>query len=340
MTEFSKAWKNKEGKAYLKHKDKLEVVSNGDITEELSDLCVSRFKENSKSYKKFKRVLNLKLFLKYDVPLITFMIGSAMVFKSPHDVAVVPYYNLEQTMISDGKLVKDVDDNNYIVLPDGMEVGNEYIEVEEAKNLVQYQVKNGTRNAIVNVALGEDGQMEVVDSIVGNFFDRNSDVFKDVETTTLDEKYAELVEDIGAFILDSDSLSSNTKKEIEKLLESEKTTIITTVAEYVKAGEISLEETESSWRLGVFLGELVTLMISVCVEFMCSLMLGAGDIRSLYVNDEKLEYDSSNVKWKVTPLNTLHLAQERFVKADDRRRAEIKRLVRDNLSEESQSYFN
>lgn len=339
MSEFSKAMKNKEGKIFLKYKDKLEYTGNCDITESLSELCVDRFKENKREYKKFRSILRFKMFLKYDIPLIALLVGSGFALKTPRDTEVVPYYNLEQTMISDGKLVKEVDTNNYIVLPSGYEAGSEYLEIENVDEVIQYQVKSGTRSAIVTVGLDDEGTMEVVDSLVGNFFDRNTDVFDDVEETTLDEKYQELVDDIGDFVIESQSLNSNTKKEIKKLLESEKVTIITTVAEYVQVGELNLEETMGNWHGNILLNEFVVALVTVMLTFALRYLLGANEIKKVSYDGNKFTYGDSYAKNKVYLKSTNDYAKTIFVRADDERRAEIKRLIRENLSEESQAYF-
>lgn len=338
MSEFSRAMRNKEGKAFRKYKDKLECVSNGDITDTLSELCIDRFKENRKELKKFRSILNFKLFFKYDVPLIALLIGTGMALDTPRETSQVPYYNLEQTMISDDKIVQDIDDNNYIVLPSGTEVGSDYIEVDNVDKIIQYQVKSGTRSAIVTVGLDEEGEMEVVDSLVGNFFDRNTDVFADVEEMTIDEKYQELIEDIGDFVLESQSLTSTTKKEIKKLLESEKTTIITTVAEYVQAGELELEETTGSWYGSIALREFLTILVTAMIAAVCQ-MLGAGEMKTLSYDEDRVKYGDSYAKINVSPFAAYASAKRAFVRADDCRRMEIKRLVRENLSETSQKYF-
>lgn len=339
MSEFSKAMKNKEGKVFLKNKDKLECVSNCDITDTLSELCVDRFKDNCKELRKFRSVLNLKLFLKYDVPLILLLFGSAFAFNKQRETSVVPYYNLEQVMISDGKLVKEVDDSNYIVLPSGTELEGDYLYVKNVNKVVQYQVKSGTRSAIVTVGLDEEGKMEVVDSLVGNFFDRNTDIFDDVEEMTIDEKYSELVEDIGDFVLESQSLTSTTKKEIKKLLETEKATIITTVAEYVQVGEIELEETSFSHYGHIAMNEFWTAIITLMI-IMAFKYFGVGSISALSYEDDKVEYGGTSERIKVSPITSYELAKRAFVRADDCRRSKIKRLVKENLSEPSQLLFD
>lgn len=339
MSQFSKAMKNKDGKTFIKYKDKLECLSNGDITDFLADACVNRFNENKREFKKFRRVLRFKKFLKYDVPLFAMLVGSGFVIQTPRDTEVVPYYNLEQTMLSDNKLVKEVDTNNYIVLPSGYEVDGDYLEVDNVNKIIQYQVKSGTRSAIVTVGLDDEGTMEVVDSLVGNFFDRNSDVFEDIEEMTLDEKYQELIDDIDDFIIESQSLNSNTKKEIKKLLESEKVNIITTVAEYVQVGELNLEETDFGWYGDMIMGEFVVLLVTVMIGFMCRYLMGANEIRSIYVDGDKFIYGETNDRISVSLKSSLDYAKAMFVKADDARRSEVRRLVRSNLAEESQAYF-
>lgn len=339
MNSFRKSMKNKVGRAFIKNVDKLEVISNNDVTDRLDEVCVERFKKNKEEYRKFKRVLNLKLFLKYDLPLITFLLGSSFAFKTEREVSVVPYYNLEQTMISDGKIVTDFDDNDYIVVPKGKEVDSNFIEIDDADNMVQYQVKNGTRSAIVTIKIDGEGEMSVVDSLVGNFFDRNSDIFDDIETTTLDEKYQELVDDIGDFVLNSENLTSTSKKEIKKFLESEKTTIITTVAEYVEAGKIELEDTEGHWIGEVVIAEFIVGLVALMVSLLSRFVLGSSEIKRLDRDDDEVRYCTSGYTWNVKLFTTAQDAKTVFLRADENRVNKVKRLVRENLSESSQKFF-
>lgn len=340
MSEFSKAMKNKEGKAYKKSKNKLEVISNDDVRSTLEELCVDKFQNNYKEFKKFRRVLNLKLFFKYDFPLIVILAGNAISFSSPRDVSVVPYYKLEQTMINENKMVKETSDDKYIVLPKGTEVGDDFINVADVKNIIQYQVKNGTRSAIVTVNIDDDGKMQVVNSLVGNFFDRNADVFKDVTPTTLENKYQELVEDIGEFVMNSSSLSGTTIKEIKKILESEKSTVITTVAEYTKMGEMELEQTEDAWLSERAIYELIIFVVTLMIILACNYLFKVGQIGALKLEGDTIEYMGTDFHTvHVSPVETLKYAKNEFVKADDCRRDNIKRLVKENLSNSSQIYF-
>lgn len=337
MFEYTKAKMNKSGSIYNKNKKKIQYTGNCDMTDTLSKLCVETAKENKRIIQKFHAKLHLKFFFRYELPLAALVAASYFNLQSPKHAEVVPYYNLEQHMLCDNKIISDVDNTNYIHLPFSAELEGDFFEIDEISNVVQYQVKSGTRSAIVTVKLDEQNQMSVVDSLVGNFFDKNADVFKDIEESELDEKYTELVNDIGDFILEDQNMSSTVKKEIQKLLESEKATIITTVAEYVKVGEINLEEKDSRYwfRVGGIQVGLVLAAIMLQVAF--AYLFKCKYINGLYYEEEKLE-ESSN-EWEAVPFRTFAKARDMYIRVDDIRKTKIRALVKEELSEESQKLF-
>lgn len=338
MFDYVKSLRNKEGRGFNRIKYNIEQNGNNDISDELRNLCIDKYARNRETYKNFKKRLYLKFFLKYEIPLICLLGCSYFTLTTPRKSKIVPVYNMEQTVISDQKLITDVDTNNYVVNPFwGVDLGDNYYELDEIQNVIQYQVKNGTRNVIVTLNLSDNGEFKVSDALVSNFFDYNSDIFKDVEPSNLDAKYQELVDDISNYILDASSNGSDSfskaKREIKKLLNEEKTTVITSVMKYYKIDEIKVDQGMNSYYLLLALKEASVVLATILISIGLNYVANAGVIRGVYADKEELkEYMGESIK--VNLFKTIRDARRQFVIADDNRKNEIKKLTRNYLTDD------
>lgn len=306
--------------------------------QELKYLCIDAFDLNKEKFKKNKLIRNIKMFFGYDVPLIGLAIASSIIITSPKRTQMVPVYNVKQTMICDDKIITDIDDSNYFTGDYDSELqDNGYTKVNRTNTEIQYQVKCGTTNVIVQLRADSTGALSYTDSLSGNFFDRNAATFKDIEPSEIEAKYQELVNDIDAFIANDSNVPSAVKKQIDSLLEDNKTMVITTIVEYFQVDEVESIENNSEYRLqllykagGTALGLLVYLLIFY--------LFGGLKLRKLDWDGEllvKYEYDPK----AVIPFKTAKEEKQAFIRAETTRRAQIQEFVNKNLTESSRNSF-
>lgn len=351
MREFRKAKKNRIGKIYKKNIEniifnevEIDTDTNSIVTEEteeikkarenLENYCLEHFDDNLNVYKKNKYMRNLKFFLTFDVPAIATALSCAFVLHLPKKTEIVPAYKLECTMLSDDKIVQDTEDGYYFSASFDPEIDESlYTKKSDLNTRIQYQVKNGTKNTIINLKTNDEGKLSYSDALQGNFYDRNADVFKGIEPSEIEAKYQEIVNDIADFIMNESTINNSMKKEITQMLEEEKTTVITTVLEYIKVMDISLTESQDAYeeRLALWGGGLGALIV---IYFIIALAVGGNKNKILSNNLSSLiEYSDTAA---IVPFKTARKCQEAFVMADKGRIACIKEIAEKYLTPESQ----
>lgn len=312
---------------------------NNEQLAELHEVAIKRYKQNRKVYNLAKRVKNIKFFINYSLPVISSIVAGAYIFENTvRKSDIIPTYQIEQTMISDGKMIKDIDDNQYIVTDLDLEDSEaQYIEADNTNSMIQYQVKNGTHSVIVSLNVDDEGELSIGDALSGNFFDRNAASFEGVEPTDIEAKYQEIVDDIGAFIEES-SLNNSYKNEIKEMLEQERTVIITTIVEYVKSGEISVVESEDRHKFRIIGLEALNVIAAISFALLLNIA-GLGRVKKLgYDEDGKLR--KAYTKEAIIPFKTSASQKDCFIKAENSRRSNVKTLARNYLIDESYVHFD
>lgn len=305
----------------------------------LRRLCVDVFDDNKKLYKKTRFIRRLKMTLFYDLPILGLLAASGFALRSPRETEVVPVYHVEQTIISDDKVITDIDDTNYYMPTYGQVLSDEdFVIIDNTNTKIQFQVKNGTNNQIVSINVESNGALKIASYLSGNFYDLNATAFKGVEPSEIEEKYQEIINDIRDFIANSTTgLTEKQKSDIEEFLQEEKTMVITTFVEYFKSGEVEVMESDSEFnkrlakREGLcFLGWAIVMIVNaVC---------GGLKIRKIkYIDNPslKLESDSS---WLV-PFKTAYDLNYELIKAERLRRSKIEDFAYDNLDGEVKKKF-
>lgn len=337
---FNKAMKEKLSFKNMDVAESNNIPSSGVNQEELEDLrryAIDQFKNNKKVFKRIRRVKNLKFFFNYGVPIISLAVASSFILQQPRDEKLVSKYAIQQTMISDGKMIQDYDDGDYVVTDyEPFDDDLDLIEVKDTNSIIQYQVKNGTHSVIITVNVDENGQLSIGDSMSGNFFDRNAAVFEGVEPSDIEAKYQEIVDDIGAFIQDS-NLNNSYKNEIKELLEQERTVIITTIVEYIKTGDINVIESIDSSKKDIAFWEFIAVLITALVAVLVN-MLGLGKIKKLDSNYSSLFISSS--KENLIPFATSNRQKDKYISTEHERRNKVKSLAKEYLTKESFKHFD
>lgn len=310
---------------------------NDEELAELENLAIDQFKQNKKTYKSIRRVKNLKFFLNYGIPIVALAIVQGFIIKRPRDEEIIPKYSVEQTMVSDGKMIQDIDDNTYAVSDlEPLNEEDQFIKVDDVSTVIQYQVKNGTHSVIVTVNVDEEGILSIGDALSGNFYDRNAAVFKDITPSDIEAKYQEIVDDIGAFI-DESNLNNSYKNEIKELLEQERTIVITTIVEYVKTGEVNVIESLSDYRKDTALWDLLAVVVDILVCVLLNI-IGLGKIHDLQTTlSGKLTIASTSSD--LVPFKTSRIQKQEFIDAEEERRESVKKLAKEYLREDSQKHF-
>lgn len=350
--EFRKYKRNKYKKIFKTEKARLEALDktpdDGEETnciplpddsyiEELEELCITRFNENIKLYKRNRAVRHLKFFINFSLPVASFALASNFILKIPRNFEIVPKYTIQQTMLSGDKMIQDLDPCEYIIteyIPE--KNADSYIKVNSTNTIIQYQVKNGTRSVIVTINTDNQGKMSVKEALAGNFYDRNAAMFEEIEPTEIDAKYQELLDDIATFIDESTGLNDTYKSEINDLMEKERTIVITTVVEYLQTGEIKVLEELSEYETKKYGIELAAFAGGLVIGLILYLM-GIGKMKNLYVVGSSL-YLKDN-KEKIYPFTTSRIEKETFIKAEKQRREDIKTLARKSLAPSSAEHF-
>ncbi len=328
----NKIFFNKKGK---QHDTNFVRDVMSDEEKELRELCTDVFDDNMAILKHNRLIRRLQLSLNACVTIAAGTLAGNFILNSPSNTTLAPTYTLEQAAMSDGKLIKEMDENVYMKkgsLPINQEM--DPIFVDNLKTIIQYQVKDGTRSVVVNLNVDEDGKMSVGEVDSGNFFDLNTSIFDNVEKSEIDLKYQELLDDIDEFV--ESSVVSKYKKEIKDILKNEKATIITTVVEYVKTGEAEIVDKNFYYYLKKF-GILVSisLMIAVCY---ISNRLGLGKTRVIECFDYNLKLTDKIENF--VPFSSDKLEKKRFTYAEEARELAIKRLVKESVAPNCQHYFD
>lgn len=351
MEKFRDYYKNKYEKIFKEQKEKLGFIRadvndgkeancisfpNSLVVAELEELCINRFNENKALYKNHRKVRHLKFFFNYVVPFAGLAISSHFILTSPRKTDVVPVYNIEQTTLCNGKMIQDLDRNEYIVtdyVPEESE--DKYIVVDNVNTVIQYEVKNGTRSVIVTLGTDNEGKMFFKDILSGNFYNNNVAIFEGVEPNDVEAKYQEVLDDIDAYIMNT-GLNAIYKKEIAELLERDRTIVITTIVEYIKTGDVSVIEKLKYYYLQIGGWELGALAITFLVAFILN-KVRLGKMHLLYPKRSSLlEMDE---KESIFMFTTATKEKEKFVLAEKARREEIKSLARNHLSLDSYNNF-
>ncbi len=305
---------------------------------QLRSVAIDQFKTNKIAYKRLKNINRLKFFFNYFVPLATLAVSSGFILKTSRDEKIVPLYNIEQTMISDDKMVQIIDEENYAVTDfEPFDENEEFIKCSSTNTAIQYQVKNGTHSVIVTIDVDSEGKMSIGEALSGNFYDRNADVFKGVTTSDIETKYQEVVDDIGDFIQES-NLGSPYKGEIKDLLEQERTVVITTVVEYIENGNIHVIEPVSSNNSDIAFYEALD-VIGIVIAMIILNAIGLGKTFTLDSNLNG-ELELSSRKYPLIPFKTLKNQKTLCLRAEGNRRRRVKELASRYLTEDSQKYFD
>lgn len=305
----------------------------------LRSLCLDVFEDNKKLYKRNRRVRRLKVFLCYDLPIFGLLVASGFALSTPRKSEVIPVYHVEQTMISDDKVITDIDETNYYMPTYGQVLSDEdFVKIDNTNTKIQFQIKNGTNNQIVSINVGSDGALKVANYLAGNFYDLNAAAFKGVEPSEIEEKYQEIINDIRDFIANTTTgLTEKQKSDIEEFLKEEKTMVITTFIEYFQAFDVEVMESDSEYnkrlakREGLcFLGYAVAMIIIAAC--------GGAKVKQIEVHSgTKLKLD--NVSSWIIPFKTAAEAKDALIYAERERRAKIEDFAYNNLEGEAKKKF-
>lgn len=349
MGEYRKYKKNPFAKAFKKELGFVSTIPKSTlnkptatVNEEelriLENVGIDIFNKNKQLYKHSKIIRNLKFFANYAVPFTLVAIGTKFALNTSKAEMVVPKYRLEQTVICDEKMAKFDDGTEYIVTQYEPKVEQANLELtDNIDGVIQYQVKNGIHNVIVTINIGEDGELVLDTGISGDFYDYNSSLFDGVDSVEMEAKYQEVIDGVAEFI-EASNLNSTYKKDIKEMLEKEKTLIITTIIEYIQSGEVEVIEPDASYDSRRILREFFVVLIGIVLELVLA-VCGCAKTRELDSYDDGELY-FTNSKVSNFPFLTTAKEKTKFVEAEKKRRATVKRLAKEYLTPESQKYFD
>ena len=352
------AMRNKYEKIYHSTLKDLEFIDNDDTNDrsdskdlthkkkdfsrekaKLKQLCIFDFDNNKKLYKKSKMVRHLKMFFGYDLPLISLAASAYFIYSTPKRSEIVPVYNISQTMISDDKVITDIDDTKYFKPSYNTDLeDNGYNKVNNIDTKIQYQVKNGTNNVIVHVDVNGDGELKYDDYLSGNFYDRNSATFKDIEAGVVEEKYQEVINDISEFIQNDSAIPSQVKKDIQKLLEDNKTMVITTIVEYFENGEVEVVEKDSTYIGRLVWEEILWIFCTLAYCGFSALLFDIYETKKLYWNEDTT-LEISNKDRFIVPFKTAREEKLALIRAESARRAEIANFVNEHITGDAKTKY-
>lgn len=306
-----------------------------DEEKELRSLCTDVFDRNYSVLKHNRMIRRLKISLNACITIAAGALAGNFIISSPSSTVIAPTYTLERTVMSDGKIIKEIDPNVYMKkgsLPIDPEA--DPVLVDTMKTAIQYQVKDGTRSVVVTIDVDDSGKLSVGAINSGNFFDLNTSIFDNVQESEIDLKYQELLDDIDEIV--QDSVGGKYKKEIKEILSKEKASIITTVVEYVKTGDAEIVDKNAYYylkKIGILAS--IAFMLAVCY---ISNRLGLGKIRVIEYDGYKLRL--TNEIADIVPFGSDKIEKKRFTYAEEGRELAIKRLVKDSVAPASQCYFD
>lgn len=347
MKSYKECKKNKYKNVFKEHdiifKEKEKDNDSNYLKKEMSDeekelryLCTDVFDSNYAILKHIRMIRRLKVSLNTCITIAAGALAGSFIISSPSNTTMAPTYKLERTVMSDDKIIKEVDPNIYMKkgsLPTDPEA--DPVLVDTMKTAIQYQVKDGTRSVVVTIDVDDARKMSVGGVNSGNFFDLNTSIFENVQESEIELKYQELLDDIDELV--KDSVGSKHKKEIKEILSKEKASIITTVVEYVKTGDIEVVDKNAYYYLKKF-GELACLAFMIAVCFISN-RLGLGKIRVIECGDG-YNLRLTNEVADIVPFKSDKIEKKRFVYAEESRELAIKRLVKDSVNPACQNYFD